>query len=194
MNERPTPDTERAKYERVWTHDDYRRVSPGEKGVDFAIEQMGWQKGQHILDLGCGTGRATFKLVEAGMRAIGVDTADNAPTPGVGIHFIQHCLTSPMGAFTPAPDGFCTDVMEHIPPHLVETVLRNIADACQSVFFGIAHFPDSWHGETLHLTVRPPEWWADILSNHFSTVDRLTGFNIRRDDLNSYWRCSNGPA
>ena len=58
--------------------------------------------------------------------------------------------------------GFCTDVMEHIPPDKVDVVLNNILHAAQSVWFSICLIPDDCGvliGEPLHLSVHPFEWW-----------------------------------
>lgn len=58
----------------------------------------------------------------------------------------------------------CTDVMEHIPPEDVETVLRNIVTSCRHCFFQISCVPDHMGeliGEQLHLTVQPYAWWLE---------------------------------
>lgn len=187
--------SERRKYEAVWTNPDYRKVSPGEKGVEFALEIMPWGPGRLVFDLGCGTGRASWALMQRGVSVVSVDCADNAVDPNLidVLSFQRHDLTRPF-EFAAKPDGihgFCTDVLEHIPPHHIDDVLRNIASLCDAAFLGIAHFPDSWGGEKLHLIVEPPEWWEAKLNQHFHIVERLTGFNIRRDDLNSYWKVDN---
>jgi hypothetical protein len=58
--------------------------------------------------------------------------------------------------------GFCTDVMEHIPPDNVDKVLDNCLMACQHVFFQISTVDDvcgALIGHPLHLTVKPYAWW-----------------------------------
>lgn len=38
-----------------------------------SIKKINPKEGEYILDLGCGTGRITYKLIEAGCRVVGVD-------------------------------------------------------------------------------------------------------------------------
>jgi len=60
--------------------------------------------------------------------------------------------------------GLCTDVMEHIPPDDIDTVLRNIVLSCRHCYFQISCVPDvmgSLIGEQLHLTVQPYAWWLE---------------------------------
>lgn len=189
-----TDQSERFKYEAIWTHTDYRLSSPGEKGVAFAVEQMGWTPPETIIDFGCGTGRASLALADLGFDVLGIDIAENALDQNViddgRIKFIR-CSLLDFSLVENYAAGFCTDVMEHIPTAHVDQVLANISHGVFRTFFGIAHFPDAWHGETLHLTVEPAEWWADKLAEHFGQVTKLHGFNIRSADRNSYWRCEN---
>ena len=58
--------------------------------------------------------------------------------------------------------GYCTDVMEHIPPEHVDQVLLNILRSAQHVFFQIDCQEDvcgKLIGEQLHLSVHPYSWW-----------------------------------
>jgi len=58
--------------------------------------------------------------------------------------------------------GYCTDVMEHIPPDKVDRVLDHILKAAQHVFFSISTQEDNCGeliGETLHLTIESYGWW-----------------------------------
>ena len=187
-------DAERAKYERIWKHDDYRAVSPGEKAVDFAVEKMGWEPPMTVADLGCGTGRASTALASRGFDVVAIDIAANCldadTRTNPGVRFEVGSLDGTIEHYA-CTAGYCTDVMEHIPPGMVGTVLENIAKGLAEVFFSIAHFDDEWHGETLHLTVNPPLWWDTKLRMHFSGVERLQGYNPRPYGLTTFWRCSN---
>jgi hypothetical protein len=81
------------------------------------------------------------------------------------LQFIKHDLEQPLSIR--APYGYCTDVMEHIPPDRVDRVLGNILLAAQHVFFAIATTPDhcgTLIGEPLHLSVHPAEWWLAKLA------------------------------
>jgi len=165
--------SERTKYERMWQHDQYRRQAPGESLVKDAINALGMQTGDTVIDFGCGTGRPAVRLQQAGLDVIGVDFADNCLDPDVAIPFRRECLWD-MPAIK-ADWGFCTDVMEHIPRERVLQTLASIRRCTRKgVFFQIATRPDNCGkliGETLHLTVKPPHWWHTCLRIYWDPVD-----------------------
>ena len=41
--------------------------------INTVLKKLDPQEGEYVLDLGCGTGRITYKLIEAGCRVVGVD-------------------------------------------------------------------------------------------------------------------------
>jgi hypothetical protein len=60
--------------------------------------------------------------------------------------------------------GYCTDVLEHIPPVDVSGVIENIMASVDSCYFKIALFDDSMGkliGHPLHLSVYSSEWWLE---------------------------------
>lgn len=154
------PATEREKYQKLWIYDEYRRWSPGVDAVDHFLEVV--KPDGTIIDFGCGTGLAGKAIHEkTGLGVILVDFTDNSRDVSVGrFVFRQHDLTEPLEVR--APYGFCTDVMEHIPPKDVNRVIRNIMDAAPRTYFQIATYRDGFGdviGEDLHLTVEPLAWW-----------------------------------
>lgn len=157
--------TERQKYERVWCFDDYRTVAPGEQCVKKFLEVVKPAGFGKVIDFGCGTGRAALKLDEAGLDVFCLDFASNArDLEAWRLPFRVHDLTDPIDLR--ADYGFCTDVMEHVPPEHVRTVLQNIIDAAPRVFFQISTVDDVMGelvGLPLHLSVHPASWWIDEL-------------------------------
>jgi hypothetical protein len=76
--------------------------------------------------------------------------------------------------------GICCDVMEHIPPEKVDDVLKEISLAVWRgpVFFSISSDHDGFGreiGETLHISLYPPDWWEEKLKEFWSTVRRQPG-------------------
>lgn len=64
----------------------------------------------------------------------------------------------------------CTDVMEHVPEKDVDDVLKDIFSFAEKfVFLSIStklakkSLPD---GRNAHLTVKPEEWWMEVISKH----------------------------
>jgi SAM-dependent methyltransferase len=164
-------DAERTKYERMWEFPEYRKNAPGERLVDDAIKKMAMKSGT-VIDFGCGTGRAAQAFADKGFAVAAIDIAENCLDEGVDIPVFVQCLWEPIGLS--GDYGFCTDVMEHIPPEKVDDVLENIACAVDRCYFQIATFKDGMGrliGDTLHLTVKPAGWWKDRLESHFDSVD-----------------------
>jgi len=154
------------KYRLMWGMDSYREVSPGENVVPFILDKL--QPRGLVLDFGCGTGRAALALSRAGCDMLCIDFADNCrDEEAMALPFLQWDLTKPMPPH--AHYGICTDVMEHIPPADVETVVQNILNTADSVFFQISTVPDvmgALIGQDLHLTVKPHAWWAELLAKY----------------------------
>jgi hypothetical protein len=79
------------------------------------------------------------------------------------LRFVKADLTQPLPAEAVSEYGFCCDVMEHIPPDKVDTVLDHILLAAQHTFFAISTVDDvmgpSLIGEHVHLSVHPYTWW-----------------------------------
>lgn len=153
--------TEREKYRTLWQFDGYRQTSPGEATVPTFLEVA--KPDGTIIDFGCGTGRAALAMKAAGHDVVLLDFADNCrDEEAMGLPFLEWDLTQP--CVLRAPFGFCSDVMEHIPPADVDTVIRNIMGAADAVFFQISTTDDIFgiivHA-TLHNTIRPHDWWVE---------------------------------
>lgn len=161
---------ERQKYEAMWVIPAYRKHSPGERDLARFRDVVAPSSGASIIDFGCGCGRPGLTLARNGFDVTMIDIAANALDDKVRqeingrLRFVQHDLTEPLPI--QADYGYCTDVMEHIPTDDVGKVLDTIFACAPRVFFGIALRQDSFGskiGETLHLTVKPVEWWREQL-------------------------------
>ncbi len=167
---------EREKYEEMWTHDAYRRDAPGAAFVDEAVDALGIQQGDSLIDFGAGTGRASFIFHEfKGLDVTAVDFVPAAFEYATGcIKFVQACLWELPESLS-ADWGYCTDVMEHIPPEKVEDVVAGIASRIKrGVYFNIATRPDNLGariGRKLHMTVMEAHSWRAILSKYFAQVE-----------------------
>lgn len=165
-----------ALYERMWTHDEYRAVAPGEQYVYRFIDWAGPHGS--IVDFGCGTGRGAVMIgALTNAKVVGLDFAANAldKTARGLFEFRQHDLREPL-QLNVFDYGYCTDVLEHIAPEDVDAVLRNIFVAARRVFLAISTLPDHFGpaiaGEPLHLTVQPHAWWREKLESMGVRIDR----------------------
>lgn len=167
---------EREKYQRLWEHAQYREVAPGEHSATAFLAQARLPKDAEVLDFGCGTGRGALMIALFGAAKVRMlDFTDNCldhevkqatETQPDRIQFSVCDLTREIPFH--APYGYCTDVMEHIPPEDVPKVLRNVLAAAEHVFFQISCVDDVMGrliGAPLHLTVQPAAWWAKQLTD-----------------------------
>ena len=182
---------EKVKYVKCWGVDDYRKYSPGEGLVDDFLEAAKPNKGDTVVDWGCGTGRASKRLYEAGLDVTMVDFAHNCLDDEVKallesdtedrIRFIEKDLALDEVEI-PSKYGFCTDVMEHIAPEDVDTVLDKIIKNSEHCFFQISTMPDHFGGHPdiaedgekvhLHLTVWNYQAWLKKFVEHTVIIHR----------------------
>lgn len=160
---------ERSKYQKAWDLDAYRDFAPGENFVELFLEISKAGKGASLIDFGTGTGRAALALQQAGLSVSLVDIAENCLDEEVAKELSHQLLITNLWESIDLPKatfGFCTDVMEHIPPNRVDAVLENIAWLTKHAFFSISFNKDHFGekvGEPLHLTVKSFVWWRDKL-------------------------------
>lgn len=169
-----TAEHERAKYEQIWAVPAYRKGSPGVVHTPMFASIADPQPGESVIDLGCGAGDGGEQLAEK--LGLSVTYLDHVRVAGVPDPFIKQALWDPLPARNPPwKYGYCCDVMEHIPTEYTMLVLRNIMDACESVFFSIYFQNDVFGpkliGEPLHLTVMPYTWWRDRLAEFGELVE-----------------------
>lgn len=163
---------EKEIYQKMWDIEEYRKKSPGEACVMEFLSQAKPKAGSTVVDIGCGTGRAGMALAIVGnLKVTFIDFAENCLDKDMKemidgqphLSFIEADLTNGKLPIV-AEYGFCTDVMEHIPPDKVQRALDNILLACKHVFFQIATFPDGFGaaiGHPLHLSIHPYAWWLE---------------------------------
>jgi uncharacterized Rossmann fold enzyme/SAM-dependent methyltransferase len=158
------PKTEAQKYAAMWSFPEYRNTSPGEQVADTAVQVCGITAKHSVIDFGCGTGRGGKAIADkTGAAVLLVDFADNCRDEAAqALPFQLADLTQRMGLS--ADLGFCTDVMEHIPPEAVRTVITNVMACVDGCFFQISLVPDNMGvliGQPLHLSVFPVSWWLE---------------------------------
>lgn len=173
-------ETEREKYTDVWRDiPEYRDHSPGLDNVQRFLDVLHPRRGETLIDIGCGEGVAGEEFVNHGLTVSWLDITDAGLTLSemTRAHsFIKAPLWSDWAYVNKYgwDYGFCCDVMEHIPPEYTMLVTDRILSACRTTWFQIALLPDS-HGEligqSLHLTVRPFNWWLDRLGSIGNVVD-----------------------
>lgn len=173
---------EEDKYVRAWKEDKYRINSPGMRIIELAFKELGMKSGETVIDFGCGCGRPAKWFQNQGLIVSAVDIAHNCLDPGL-INELDFVIAN-LWDLPPmyAKYGYCTDVMEHIPPNYVDITLKNIKRSCDKVFFQIATFKHNFRtntfNEELHLTVMPAGWWKEKLEDLWGNVKIVEGRGI----------------
>jgi hypothetical protein len=162
------------KYTMMWDVPQYRIGLPGKETAQQFVDHFMPAWDETVIDFGCGTGTGGLEIQRiCGAQVTLVDFTTNCLNEEAKeLPFVIADLTKPMGLF--AGYGYCTDVMEHIPPHQVNDVILNIMDCVEKCFFRIDFQDDlcgAYIGETLHLSVHDHGWWVE-------TFERL-GFTVR---------------
>lgn len=159
---------ERALYDEAWALPQYAQHSPGALYVPLFAEVAA--PGAKVLDAGCGSGKGSLALLEAGYRVLACDlTLSGMPVPWP-CACVQTALWADLQPFAPL-GGFdwvyCTDVLEHLPPQFtmlaVDQMLRV---AREGLFLTVSTQPDQFGafvGAVLHQTVQAFPWWRDSL-------------------------------
>lgn len=169
-------ESERLKYERMWSFDAYREFSPAEAFLDEFMKVATPPRGATINDYGCGSGRADVIMGIRGLRVTAIDFASNCLDDDVRqifeiqkpLKFVEANLWD-KPVWPHASLGYCCDVMEHIPEEKIDDVLKNITSTSARTFFSIGLTKDNCGkltGEKLHMTVKPFSWWEAKLSEH----------------------------
>jgi hypothetical protein len=157
-----------AKYREMWAVDDYRVVAPGEGFLGILLG-LGLQPGCKVVDVGCGTGRASVGLERLLMRPTLIDAIPEARDPEAKhLPFVEACLWDDWPSqIEPQDVAYCCDVLEHIPEPFTMLVVERCLQAAPIAVLHIAHDPDVMGkriGQPLHLTVRPFTFWRDHLA------------------------------
>ncbi len=183
----PQPLQEVDKYSQMWMHPEYRDFSPGEVIAKSFIDIAKPTPNDTVIDFGCGTGRGAKAIATlAKCKVQMVDFVQNQWASSTGLPFVSADITQPMSIR--GDIGYCTDVLEHIPTDLVAQTIDNIMECVPKCYFGISLDEDNM-GEfivqRLHLSVFPPEWWADQFSIHkitfASSNEHYAHFYIERN-------------
>lgn len=165
--------SEQEKYQAMWAEDSYRKLSPGEECVDLFLKLAQPAPDAWVYDFGCGTGRAGAKIAERCYVKM-LDFAENCLDAEVRaklndkLRFIPHVDLATFDPFTFADYGFCTDVLEHIPPDQMDQVLRTVLSPPKA-FLQISLVPDNMGvliGQPLHLSVHSFDWWKNKLQQY----------------------------
>jgi hypothetical protein len=152
--------------------EDYRRMQEelhknpnyGVASVQYAplvAQVLDAVKADRLLDYGAGKGRLGQTLGQIMKRPIQI------------LHF-DPAIPEWSGRPQPSPVSACIDVLEHIEPELLDTVLDDLRDLTTGHGIYTVHtgpavkvLPD---GRNAHLIQQPPSWWLPRFMARFDLV------------------------
>lgn len=174
-------ESERRKYEKVWSDRAYARQADGEPLVDLAFEIMGCKVGETLIDWGCGCGRPAAKFQAKGLTVVGFDIAKNSMDDNVRVPFLTRCLWDLPNDGVSSDYAFCTDVLEHIPPDHLREVMWNMRKRTRvAAFIQVCTVLDTSGPkmnppEVLHLSVMSADAWKEKLKSIWDLVHHVPG-------------------
>lgn len=180
---------EQKKYTTLWERfPEYRSASPADVLTPIFLAYFKDQinKGDRIIDFGCGTGRSITFLSKLDLSISLLDFCDNcldleifiqAMNPKSHIQFFQECLWDLTDAVKPADWILCLDVLEHIPEQKVDNALKSISSRMLkggliSIWLTKDLFGEKI-GEVLHLTIKSSHWWLKKIKRHFGNYHEI---------------------
>lgn len=172
---------EKKKYDDAWRCG-AETASVNSRRVVNYVKQL--DKQWSMIDLGCGNGAAVKSLRGLGFNIVGIDITLEA----IGKER-EGFFEGPLWRLPFKDDEFdftfSTDVLEHIPPRLVDRAIKEIYRITKvKTFHAIAPFEHCNQGFVFHLTAKPIEWWK-------AQFDRLKNKDIEvevmhRSDLSKF--------
>lgn len=163
---------ERFKYEGIYgspgSHPRYGHTNHGRRALPMLLR---W-KAASVVDVGCGHNEfiQAFRGRRPGVPALGVDFA----CPGADVRADAHHLP-----FADKRHDVLTsfDMLEHVPPDLVDDTLAEMARVSRRFIFSISSRESKarWQGLSLHPTIRPQEWWKERIAAVGGADVRETG-------------------
>jgi 2-polyprenyl-3-methyl-5-hydroxy-6-metoxy-1,4-benzoquinol methylase len=180
---------EKKKYTELWSSiPEYRNASAADLLAPAFLVYFSSQieAGQRIIDFGCGTGKSALPFLWKGLQVDLVDFA--APcldveiflrTAAKQVFFWEACLWDLPSDLVAVDWIVCFDVLEHLPEEKIEASLKGMAQRMKKGgLFCIDLRPDQFGSviqDTLHLTLKPKQWWHEQVSAFFSILEELSG-------------------
>lgn len=175
----PIVQSERGKYEALWSDREHRTYSSGEAQFDRIHDHLRSVEAHRVLEVGCGSGRLAAKLAGIGYELTALDIASNClDADAAGFTFMRACLWD---AKLPKVDCvISSDVLEHLPCWTIEPVIASMCAAAPHGWHKIACGPErnNHGGERLHLTVNPPAWWIERFEALVSVEEIHNDLNV----------------
>ncbi len=122
-----------------------------------------------VADVGCAFGLLTEALVDLGVDAYGFDISPYAigqARADMKDRLFVHPITEPIPRLAGGEKydlTICIEVLEHLPPEMADTAVRNLCDSADRILFSSS--PDDFD-EPTHFNILPTEAWLAKFAEH----------------------------
>lgn len=139
---------------------------------------------RHCLDIGSGRG-LMIRYLHENRPEIEVSSVDLEKFHDFDVNFTTVDLSkpNPLGAVSRVYDlATCLDVMEHLPPEVLDRVFESISRISVLQAFTIANHSDVINGVELHLTQENISFWRQKILQYFDIFEEQS-FNFSGNEL-----------
>ena len=168
--------TEQEKYNTVYSnYENY--ASPHQTKIDY-VEAWAKNQGEKILDAGCGRGEYCRALMRHGKIVTGVEISDVCCKKYLtDILHINTDIMSHLYSGERYDAVYCADVLEHVPPEELDTLLSSFKLVSNNFLFLVCSGSDKKDGVELHLSDHSYNEWEKIFTKHFELKKSVKGFD-----------------
>lgn len=162
--------SERKKYKQIWDNQKY--TSPNAinfaKFVDKHVTSYINDEQTHLLEIGCGDSTTLNNLKNViSNNTYGLDIYIKEDSP----YLFEATVWDMSFIKVPFDYTISTDVLEHIPPEMVEKTIKEIIRVTHvKTIHAISTKPavKDYCGHKVHLTVKPLQWWQEQFKKHLT--------------------------
>ncbi len=132
---------------------------------------------KEVIDIGCGEGLFLDALKHRGVQGLGCDISEAAlkVSPKDFVIF-QADATKPIRFNRRFDLCICIEIAEHIPKGGSKTLVQNVTNTSDTIFFTAA---TPGQGGVGHINEQPPEFWEKLFKAQGYTLDKQTTKTLR---------------
>lgn len=140
----------------------------------FTAREIVSRSPDSVLELGAARGYVLKRIEDCGIKVKGLDISKHCIDTRVIKDITQWDITE---APWPIPDNsfdLCvsTAVLEHIPEHKLDVIIKEINRTCRRALHGISFEDDNF--DKTHVTLKPHSWWRQKFPINHEIVDKET--------------------
>lgn len=170
-------------YDVIYANDSLYNHEAHDK-IKIVLDQLsGQSKNIKIVDIGCGKGYYSRRLIANGFTNIlGIEVSkvcsENflSDIPHINADFLNYSKDLEEKSYQVS---LCMDVLEHIDPNFVDIFLSEIHRISDFSLLGIANHSDIIENIELHLIQEDSKWWTNKIQKYWSKIELIHNYDGR---------------